>query len=145
MVLPFFTNAQKVKLDSKTHQVTIDGVNSFKIERNGCGLFDAAGDCYFDVHDIDNNKIMRITLKDFKSPMERNSSNPDGKVIYFEFIFLASKTKAEIEIPALKEEKMAKYILKNELIVNGKLNDKAVEEFILVNGTAFSERASRNR
>ncbi len=142
MSLPFFVNAQKIKVDSKTHQVTIDGVNSFKIDRTGCGW---GVDCYFEVYDIDSNKIMRINLKSFKSPMEKSSYNTDGSITYFEFIFLATKTKAEVDLFALKEEKVAKYILKNNLIVNGKLNDKAVEEFILVNGTEFSERAKRNK
>jgi hypothetical protein len=77
--------------------------------------------------------------------MERKSSNPEGIVRYYEYIFLVAKTKAEVEFLYIKEEKVAKSILKNNLIVNGKLNDKAVEEFILVHGTAFSERASRNR
>jgi hypothetical protein len=144
MLLPFFTNAQKIKLDSKTNQVTVDGLNSFKIDRSGCGLV-GAGDCHFDVYDIDSNKVMRINYKDFKSAMEVNRSNPDGNIMYAEFIFLASKTKAEVTPFYRNEEKMAKFILKNNLIVNGKLNDKAVEEFVLVHGTAFSERASRNR
>jgi hypothetical protein len=143
VTLPFVVNAQKIKLDSKTNQVTIDGVNSFKIDRSGCGF--GGVDCHFDVFDIDSNKILRVNFKGFKSPMERKPSNPEGNVYYMEFIFLASKQKAETEFSFRSEEKMAKYILKNGLILSGKLNDKAVDEFVLVHGTAFSERASRNR
>ncbi len=143
MALPFITNAQKVKLDGKTNQITVDGVNSFKIDRSGCGW--GMPDCHFDVFDLDSNKVIRINYKEFKSPMERKASNPEGIVRYFEYIFLESKSKAEVEYLYMKEEKVAKDIVKNNLIVNGKLNGKAVEEFVLVHGTSFSERASRNR
>ncbi len=143
IVLPFITIAQKIKLDSKTNQVTVDGVNSFKIDRSGCGW--GMEDCHFDVYDIDSNKVIRINYKEFKSPMERKSSNPEGIVRYYEYIFLKSKTKAEVEFLYIKEEKVAKNILKNNLIANGKINETAVEEFVLVHGTAFSERAKRNK
>lgn len=143
LMLPIALFAQKVKLDDKTNQVTIDGVNSFKIERSGCGW--GMPDCHFDVFDNDGNKVIRINYKEFKSPMERKASNPEGIVRYYEYIFLVSKSKAEIEYLYMKEEKVAKNIVKNNLIVNGKLNDKAVEEFVLVHGTDFSARASRNR
>jgi hypothetical protein len=141
-VLPCMLFAQKVKLDSKTNMVTVDAVNSFKIERSGCGW--GMPDCHFDVFDLDSNKVIRINYKEFKSPMERKASNPEGIVRYYEFIFLASKTKGEVEYMFIKEEKMAKSIVKYNLFTNGKLNDKAVEEFILVHGTDFSERAKRN-
>ncbi len=143
LMLPIALFAQKVKLGDKTNQVTIDGVNSFKIERSGCGW--GMPDCHFDVFDNDGNKVIRINYKEFKSPMERKASNPEGIVRYYEYIFLDSKSKAEIEYLYMKEEKVAKNIVKNNLIVDGKLNDKAVEEFVLVHGTDFSARASRNR
>jgi hypothetical protein len=40
---------------------------------------------------------------------------------------------------------LAKIIVKNNLMTAGKLNDKAVEEFVLVYGTPFSERAASGR
>lgn len=139
LCLPLVSLSQKVDLNSKTNEVTVDGVHSFNIERSGCGF--GMVDCHFDVFDTTGTKVIRINYRDFKSLVERQPSNPDGIVRYYEFIFLASKTKAEIEFMGIKEEKLAKTIVKNHLFNGGKLDEKAVEEFVLVHGTYFSTKA----
>jgi len=138
LFLPLALSAQKVKLDDKTHIVTVDGVNSFIIERFGCGF--GLPDCHFDVHDLDSNKVIVINYKQFNSPVERKPSNPDGRVDYFEFVFLKSGKKAEIDAGRIKSEKVAELMVKNKFFVAGKLNDQAVDEFVLIHGTPFSQR-----
>jgi len=137
--LPLAALAQKVNVDKKTNMVTVDKVYSFKIDRFDCGI--GATNCHFDVSDTSGTKVLRINFREFKSFAERNASNPEGRIVYYEFVFLTSKTKAEINFVGGKEEKVAKAIVKNNLFLNGKLNEKAVEEFVLVNGTPFSVRA----
>jgi hypothetical protein len=137
-LFPLMTIAQKVKHNDKTNEMTADGVTVFKIERTGCGF--AMSDCHFDVYDMEGNKVLRVNYREFKSPVERNASNPEGIVRYYEFIFLKSGKKAEIGHMGMKEEKVAKSIIKNKLFAEGKLDDKAVDEFVLVQGTRYSER-----
>ena len=138
--LPILLNAQKLKIeyDDKTNNVSVNGEISFKIERFDCGF--GMVDCHFDVHDLDGNKVIRINYRQFNSPVERKAANPDGIVRYYEFIFLDSKQKAEIKYVGISSKKLANSIVTNKLIENGKLDKKAVDEFILINGTPFSER-----
>ncbi len=68
---PILVFAQKILVDKKTKQVTVDGVFQFIIEKVDCGLFDA--DCHFDVTDNANNKMIRISFKDFYTPAEMSS------------------------------------------------------------------------
>ncbi len=137
-----FSSAQKTKLDVKydrdSSMVSIDGVRSFKMEKIDCGF--GMVDCHFDVFDLEGNKLIRINFRSFKSPVEVSKYNKDGTVSYYEFIFLESKQKAEIAFMSINSEKLARSILSNKLMVDGKLNHSAVEEFILVNGTPFSDR-----
>ncbi len=140
MMISFIVNAQKAKIeyDSKTNKVSVNGVESFKMERFDCGF--GMLDCHFDVFDKDGKKVIRINYRDFKSPVEVSKYNPEGNVQYYEFIFLESKQKAEINYVGITVEKVAKSIISNNLIVDGKLDVAAVDEFILSNGTPFSER-----
>ncbi len=138
--LPILSNAQKIRHDSKTNQITVDGVYSFTVDRIDCTM---GRDCHFDVFDTAGNKVIRVNHREYKSLLERKASNPEGRVIYYEFIFLTSKTKAEIDYLGIKEIRIAEQIVKDKLIVDGKLDEKAVEEFVLVHGTPHSNR-SRN-
>lgn len=137
-ILPVLAFAQKPKYDEKTKMVSLDGKDLFKLDRIGCGF--GMVDCHYDIYDLQDNKIFRINFREFNSPVEVSSNNPKGRVTYFEFIFLASRQKAEVEELGIKQEKVAKMIIANNLIKDGKLDEKAVDEFILVNGTPFSER-----
>lgn len=138
--IPFLLNSQKIEHDKKTNQVTIDGKDDFLLIRKGC-VFDE--ECYFEAYDRDSIKVMRINYRDFNSTSEISKSNPDGTVRYFEYIFLESKQKTEIDFYAMSPKSIAKTIVTNKLIVNGKLDQKAVDEFVLVNGTPFKDRVKR--
>jgi hypothetical protein len=136
--MPFVSFSQKIEVDDKTHEVKVDGKHSFNIERGGCGF--GMPDCHFNVFDTEGTKVMRINYRSFNSLAEITSSNKQGTVDYYEFIFLASKTKAEITYMGIKEKALAKTIIENNLMSGGKLNDRAVEEFVLVHGAFFSNR-----
>lgn len=128
--------AQKPKYNKKRNEVTVDGEHVFNIIRT-C---DNGQNCRFDVFDLSGNKVMRINFLSFKSPVEVTTSNPTGNVDYLEFIFLESEQKAEYSIAPIHPKRVAAIIVSNGLIQNGELNEEAVNEFILTNGTRFSER-----
>ncbi len=140
---PLVCLSQKVEFNKKTKEVTVDGVHSFNIDATGCGL--AFDDCHYEIFDTTGAKVIRINYREFKSFVERNQANPQGIVRYYEFIFFTSKTKAEIEYTDLSKVALAKLILKNNLVSAGKINDKAVGEFVFANGTPFSQRAATGR
>lgn len=128
--------AQKPKYDKKTNEVSVEGEHVFNIIRT-C---DFGQNCRFDVYDLAEERVMRINFLSFKSPVEVSSSNPTGNVDYLEFIFLESGKKAEYSIAPIHPKRVAAIIVSNNLIEEGKLNEEAVDEFILTNGTRFSER-----
>ena len=136
--IPFFGKAQDVDFDKKTDEVTVDGVKVFKIERTGCGF--GATDCHYDILDLEGNKLFKVNYRDFNSPVEISKSNPQGTVRYFEFVFFSSKQKAETDFTGIKEIHLAKFIVKNKMVKDGKINQTAVDEFVFSSGTPFSER-----
>jgi hypothetical protein len=135
--LGLFSHAQKVEYNKKTKEVEVDGQFSFSIEKTGCG-FDPQ--CYYDIFDKDGNKIIKLVYKSFKSPVEVSSSNPEGMVRYYQYIFLESGRKAENGFIFWKEKKLAALMVEFNLIKDGKLNEEGVKEFIMVNGNEYSER-----
>ena len=133
-----FSHAQEVDFDKKTNMITVDGANAFKIEREGCGFGETG--CHYDVIDLQGNKLFKVNYRDFNSPVEVSKANPNGTVRYLEFVFFGTKQKAEVDFPGIKCEKVGKIIVKNHLIVDGKLDPKAVDDFVFSSGTPFSER-----
>lgn len=128
--------AQKTTHDKKTNEVAVDGEHVFNLVRT-C---DNGQNCRFDVFDLSGKKVIRINFLSFKSPVEITKSNPNGTVNYLEFIFLDSERKAEYSVAPIHPKRVAAIIVNNQLIQDGVLNEAAMNEFILTNGTRFSER-----
>ena len=138
LLIPALSFAQKVKHDKDTDMISIDGKESFKVVRDGCGM--GMPDCHFDVFDNSGKKVIRVNYRMFNSPMEVSKSNPNGTVRYYEFIFLESRQKCETRAAGIKEFRLAKFILKSELMVDGQLKKEAVDDFVFSQGTPFSDR-----
>ena len=88
LLFPLLSQAQKVNYDKKTNIVTVDGVKSFNIVREGCGFMEV--ECYFDVLDNEGKREIRATYKYFKDMRTADKYNPDGMVRYFEFVFFGT-------------------------------------------------------
>jgi len=141
IAVPIISFSQKIKYSIKTRQVTVDGVFSFKMESNDCGGL-VLTPCSYDVYDTAGNRVIVVNYRESHSWAERTPQNTTGKVSYYEFIFLASRTRAEIEYNFFDNDRVAKAIVRNKLIANGVLNEKAVEEFVFIYGTRFSDKAN---
>jgi hypothetical protein len=120
-------------------KIFVDDKEYATMEKTGCKAFSV--ECRYDLLNFSGSKEIVIVLRDYKDPREITTANKDGRVLYFEFVFLRSKQKAEIAFTGLKSEKLAKVIVKAKLFKDGQLDEKAVDEFVLINGTKFSERA----
>ena len=128
--------AQDIEYDKKTFEVTADGTHVFSIERE-C---DHGTNCRFHVSDVNGKEVLLIRYQMFNSLVERSQANPNGTVRYLEFIFLESEKKAEYDSSVINPKQVAKLVHKNGLFVNGELDATAVDQFVLINGTKFSER-----
>lgn len=131
-------SAQKTEVtwDEESHFATVNGMDAFKIERFDCGF--GAVDCHYDVWDLSGNKVMRINLRDYNSVTQISKSNPQGRVVYYEVIFLPTREICEVDFSGIKTEKVARMIGKAQLFQDGALNLRAAEEFVLVHGRPHS-------
>ncbi|HNI04118.1 MAG TPA: hypothetical protein PL010_05755 [Flavobacteriales bacterium] len=135
MVLP--TAAQKYDQKKGSEMVTKDGVDFLRIETKGCGFSPM---CSFNVYDAEGNKVIIVTVENFKDPAAVNQSNPEGIVRFSTYSFPTLDKQAEYAMFRIKAEKVAKEIDSNELILDGKLNEEAVNAFVLVHGMKFSQQ-----
>jgi len=131
-------SAQKTEVEwnEESHIASVNGIDAFKIEKFDCGF--GAVDCHFDVFDLSGNKVMRVNLRDYNSVMQVSKSNPQGRVVYYEVIFLPTREICEVDFAGIKTEKVARMIGKAQLFQDGALNLKAAEEFVLVHGRPHS-------
>ena len=131
-------SAQKTEVEwnEDSHIASVNGIDAFKIEKFDCGF--GAVDCHFDIFDLSGNKVMRVNLRDYNSVMQVSKSNPQGRVVYYEVIFLPTREICEVDFAGIKTEKVARMIGKAQLFQDGALNLKAAEEFVLVHGRPHS-------
>ena len=99
--------------------------------------------CSFNIYDADGDRVIIVTMESFKDPAAVNQSNPEGYVRYSTYVFPTLDQKAEYAIVRSKPEKLVKDIDNNTLIEGGKLSSESVNEFVLVNGSKFSEQRSQ--
>lgn len=133
--IPFFALSQDV--DVEDNKILVDKKEYAGIEKDGCK---SPAFCQFNVTSLSGKKVLVVVFREYKDIKEIKPSNPNGRVIYYEFIFLESKKKAEIAWVGGKTEKVAKAIVKEKLFKDGELDEAAVEEFVTVNGTNFSDK-----
>jgi hypothetical protein len=137
-LMPFLGFTQDVDFDKKTNEITVDGKPVFKVDREGCGFGDI--DCVYKILDLQGKFLFRANMRQFNSPVEVSQANPKGRVVYLEFVFPETKQKAEVVFPGIKSEKIGKVVVKNNLIVDGVLDKKAVDDFVFNAGTPYSDR-----
>jgi hypothetical protein len=137
-LMPFLGFTQDVDFDKKTNEITVDGKPVFKVDREGCGFGDI--DCVYKILDLQGKFLFRANMRQFNSPVEVSQANPKGRVVYLEFVFPETKQKAEVVFPGIKSEKIGKVVVKNNLIVDGVLDQKAIDDFVFNAGTPYSDR-----
>lgn len=127
----------KVSVDIKDDTVFVNEKASFIFEKTKYlpGTFN-----YF-VKDLSGKKLAFLKFNDYNDPKERSSSNPDGRETYYEVTFLESNNKAEIPAYA-RQIKMAEFLVKQNLVQNGTISKESEQEFLLVNGTPYSQKRS---
>ncbi|RYY67160.1 MAG: hypothetical protein EOO12_02005 [Chitinophagaceae bacterium] len=134
LLLPALSFAQKIKISKG--RVSVDGRPSFRYEKDGCGI--GYGNCDYQVYDTAGNRVLRIVQK--SRHVRVTPQNSSGTETYLEFIFLQSRQVAWVDDVTPWERRVVNYIAKNHLFVNGKLDEAAVDEFLLVHGEEAQRR-----
>lgn len=132
LLLSVVTFAQKASV--KKGEIHSDGNTIAKIEKDGCGLF--SGTCTYYIRSLNDETLITVIAIKMKDPLE------PGIISYLHFSFSGFDKAAEISNPAIfntRPKDVAKSIVKARLILNGKLDKEAVNNFIKAHGTRFSE------
>ncbi|SHJ16796.1 hypothetical protein SAMN02745146_2504 [Hymenobacter daecheongensis DSM 21074] len=133
--------AQKQKIEVKDEAVLLDGAKYALIEQDGCRIMDTQ--CVYYLKSLDGKRQVAVKQLEFVDPAEMSASHPDGRVLYLQYVFLASGTKAETPFPTtlhLRAIDVARKVAKGQLFANGTLNEQAVSDFVTTNGMPFADR-----
>ena len=130
----------KYKYDEKTEMVSKNGSDYAKVTRRGCG-FNA--ECIMSVFDAAGEKAIIVSMHSYVDPAAKSSSNPKGNVYYAEYLFPKLEKRAEYNMVRNKPDKLMKDIDKNGLMKDGKLDQAAAEEFVMIHGMKFSQERDR--
>lgn len=125
---------QKWEIKIEKDTVFVNGKSSFIIERVGGS---ASADSR--VKTMDGKEIAFFKFQDFYDSKEISSGNTKGRVTYYEITFLNSGQQCEANLSAIKKQ-MAKFILDFGLIKDGQPDETAIDNFVKIHGTKFSER-----
>ncbi|QNH61734.1 hypothetical protein [Hymenobacter sediminicola] len=144
LVFTFLVNiafAQKQKIEVKGDAILVDGAKYALIEQEGCGIMDV--DCFYYIKSLEGKRLFVVKQQLFNDPSEVKASDPQGKVLYLQFVFTGSGAKAETTFPTtlhLRAIDVARKVVKAQLMNNGTLDEQATADFVTNNGTPFSER-----
>ncbi|MBL7723633.1 MAG: hypothetical protein JNK27_05765 [Chitinophagaceae bacterium] len=127
--------AQKVEV--KEGKILLDTREYAAIKKEGCGFNTV---CQVELFDTSGKKEIVIVARKLQDWQRRSSGNPQGYVYYLEFIFLGSGQKAETANMSFKLEKMASFIVKHNFFKEGRINNEAANEFVLINGCKYSNK-----
>ncbi|MGI4870145.1 MAG: hypothetical protein ACRYFX_03085 [Janthinobacterium lividum] len=131
--------AQKIKVENDL--VTVDGQPYARIEKDGCGMMDL--DCSYHVKSLQNQQLFTVKQVIFNDPGQISASNPEGRTLYLQYIFTASRTTAETSFPAtlhLRALDVARKVYQAHLLKEGTLDAEVADTFVLDKGTPFSQR-----
>ncbi len=92
----------------------------------------------FTISSINSEELIFFKFREFNNPNKVTKSNPKGRVTYYEITFLKSGSKCEMDCNSTKKA-VAKVVVENKLIAENKINVESERNFILKNGTRFSE------
>ena len=129
-----FAQRQKVSV-GKDGEMIVNGDTVAYIEKEGCKLLST--ECVFTIVDANDDLLITVRQESFTDRERRSREFPDGTpTAYLVFSFRGSDEVAEVDSPFLpKEASIAKRLIKDR-----QLDPEAVRQFIIANGTRFSDR-----
>lgn len=93
---------------------------------------------------LDNKELAYFKCLDYYDSKAVSSGNPKGRIVYFDVTFFnQGNQKCEIPCDGMKKW-LARYILEHQLMEGNELNQAAVDRFVAIHGTKFSEDKNRS-
>lgn len=135
LLLLFFTGisfSQKQKITVDDDIIKVDGTDYAKIEKKSGLSFD------FTIKSLDGTDLIYFKFMENNNPNNVNSGNPNGRVTYYEVIFIGSGEKCEVQSPGTKKG-VAKIVAENNLIKENSVDIEAEKKFILISGSNYSK------
>ena len=128
----FNSFSQEQKVTVKKDMVSLDGTPLFKM------VSSKYPDGYT-FYNLNDEKLAVFNSQFYNDPKQVTAGSPEGRVGYFEITFFnGDMDKCEIRIVGFKKQ-LAQHIISAGLIVDGKLDETAVKQFCVINGSKFSE------
>ena len=131
-----FMAGDKDKYELKDGLFTKNGSPVFRLEHQGGCNFD------FKFKTLEGKDVAFLKFRDFNDKDEITKSNPQGRVTFFDITFLESGLKCEIT-GAHTKKSLARELHRHDLVFENTVNAEAIKNFVLINGTTFSERMRR--
>ena len=136
LILSFPVSLSAQKISIKDSVILVDNVPYARIEKEGHGLFQER---VITVSDLNGKPAIVIKYYTTRTAAAINGGNPKGYVYFADLSFLQSKQKGQLESLTEKTEKVAAKIVKSKLFKDGKIDEEAVDNFILINPVVFTK------
>jgi|GEM_PF-492905 len=128
--------SQKEKIDVKGDTVYVSGVKQFIVESKMMAT-------QFLVKSMDGQMLMTFFIESYNHPSKVNNANTQGREVYCEVTFIGSGQKCDFDPMGASKKMIAKQILDNNLIKEGKTDTDAENLYVMVNGRRFAEERNR--
>ena len=125
-------HAQKVDVDEGI--VTVDGTAYCKLVKKDCKL----GLCDFSVQTLEGTEVAFIKWREYEDKDKRQQSNPNGRILFYDWTFLGSGAKCETD--QVSQKNVAKILVDGPLFKDGAVNADGERKIVLVHGTRHSDR-----
>lgn len=135
MLITLATLAQKVKV--KDDVATVDGKPYCKLEGINCKL----GYCDYRISTLTGAEVALVKIRNYVDRDQVSSYSPTGRVVYYDWTFLASHAKAETDQGNVKS--LVRAMLAANLLKDGALDPEGVRNFVAINGMRHSKRQSQ--
>jgi len=126
---------EKDKFELKDDVFLVNGSAVFKLEHQGGMGYD------FKLKTLDDKEVAFLKMMEFNDDKQISSSNPKGRVTYFDVTFYESGLKCEIEA-SFPKKFVGRDLYKHGIIKDNMPDEGAIKNFALINGSKFSPRAA---
>ncbi len=98
----------------------------------------------YTIYNLKGEKLIYLIAQEYFDVNAQTSSNPKGSIKYFDVTFMnENMNKCEIPIIGMKTA-IAKEIIQSNLIKDGQLNDKEIQQYIQIHGTKYSDGKNKS-
>ena len=135
-LITFNSIAQKQKVTLEDDTIKVNGISYALIEKRGGMSLD------FRIKSLDGKDLINFQFQEYNNPDKAQSSNPRGRITYYEVSFLNDGQKCETTSPGTKKG-VAKMVVENNLVKDNAVNYEGENSFVMINGMKFSEERKR--